>query len=79
MIAFMSSEDEKWGHKAEMTMKEYFNPPLTLPHKGIILLVRELENTGKRRSPQTHGRDLRERTRKINQGERQEKPGNQLP
>jgi len=39
----MSSEDEKWGHKVEMTMKEYFNPPLTLPHKGIILLVRELE------------------------------------
>lgn len=26
-----------------MTMKEYFSPPLNLPHKGIILLVRELE------------------------------------
>jgi len=39
----MSSEKEKWGHKIEMTMKEYFDAPLNLPHKGIILLVRELE------------------------------------
>ena len=39
----MSSENEKWGDKIELTMKEYFNPPLGLPHKGIILLVRELE------------------------------------
>ena len=38
----MSSED-RWGHKVEMTMKKYFDTPLTLPHKGIILLVRELE------------------------------------
>lgn len=39
----MNSEDEKWGYKVEMTMKEYFNPPLDVPHKGVILLVRELE------------------------------------
>lgn len=26
-----------------MSIKEYFNPPLTLPHKGVLLLVRELE------------------------------------
>ena len=39
----MSSGNEKWGHKVEMTMKEYFNPPLTLPHKGVLLLTRELE------------------------------------
>ena len=24
-------------------MKDYFNAPLTLPHKGVLLLVRELE------------------------------------
>ena len=39
----MSSENEKWGYKVEMTIKDYFNPPLDLPHKGVILLVRELE------------------------------------
>jgi len=39
----MSSENEKWGYKIELTMKEYFDPPLDLPHKGVILLVRELE------------------------------------
>ena len=40
----MSSETEyKWDYKVEMTLKEMFNPPLNLPHKGIILLVRELE------------------------------------
>ena len=39
----MSSGNEKWGYKVEMTMKDYFNPPLDLPHKGVILLVRELE------------------------------------
>ena len=39
----MSSENEKWGYKVELTLKEYFDPPLDLPHKGIILLVRELE------------------------------------
>ena len=39
----MSSGDERWDYKVEMTMKEYFNPSLDLPHKGIILLVRRLE------------------------------------
>ena len=39
----MSSKENKWDHKIEMTMKEYFDAPLTLPHKGVILLVRELE------------------------------------
>ena len=39
----MSSGAERWDYKVEMTMKEYFNPPIDVPHKGVILLVRELE------------------------------------
>ena len=39
----MSSEKENWGYKVEMTLKEYFDAPLTLPHKGIVLIARELE------------------------------------
>ena len=39
----MSSKNEKWSYKVEMTLKEYFDAPLTIPHKGVILLVRELE------------------------------------
>jgi len=39
----MSSETNKWDFKVEMSLKEYFDAPLNLPHKGIILLVRELE------------------------------------
>jgi hypothetical protein len=39
----MSPDSEKWGYKVEMTLEEYFDAPLALPHKGIVLLVRELE------------------------------------
>ena len=40
----MSSKTKnKWEYKVEMTLKEYFDAPLDLPQKGIILLVRELE------------------------------------
>ena len=39
----MSSETEKWSHKTEITIKERFNPSLDIPHKGVLLLVRELE------------------------------------
>ena len=39
----MSSETEKWNYKTEMTIKELFNQPTDQPHRGILLLVRELE------------------------------------
>ena len=46
-----------------MTLKEYFNPPLGLPHKGVVLLVRELEKIlGKNEAHKLVG-DLWERER----------------
>jgi hypothetical protein len=39
----MSSENEKWSFKTEITIKELFNPPSNQPHKGVLMLVRELE------------------------------------
>jgi len=39
----MSSETEKWSYKTEITIKELFNPPTDQPHKGILMIVRELE------------------------------------
>ena len=38
-----SKKENKWDHKVEMTLKEYFDAPFSLPHKGVVLLVRELE------------------------------------
>jgi len=60
----MSLENEnKWDYKVEMTLKEYFKPPLGLPHKGVILLVRELEKIlGKEEAHKLVG-DLWERER----------------
>ena len=38
-----SKKENKWDYKVEMSIKEYFNAPIGLPHKGFVLLVRELE------------------------------------
>ena len=43
MITTISSESEKWGCKTEIAIKEFFNPPITQHHKGILVIVRELE------------------------------------
>lgn len=56
MITTISSESEKWGCKTEIAIKEFFNPPITQHHKGILVIVRELEKSSrKRKSPQTCG------------------------
>ena len=39
----MSSETEKWSYTTEISIKELFNPPTDQPHRGILLIVRELE------------------------------------
>ena len=67
----MSSEwENKWDYKVEMTLREYFDAPLTLPHKGIILLVRELEKIlGKEEIHKLVG-DLweKERVKRVKEG-----------
>ena len=59
----MSSESEKWNFRAEISLKELFNPPVTQPHKGIIAIVRELEKVlGKEQAHKLVG-DVIERER----------------
>jgi hypothetical protein len=39
----MSSVTDKWSYKTEIAIKELFNPPTDQPHKGTLIIVRELE------------------------------------
>ena len=39
----MSSYPGEWNQKVDITWKEYFNPPWTLPHRGMVKLARRLE------------------------------------
>lgn len=42
----MSSDTpEKWYEKMDITYEEYFGPSYSLPHPGIVNLVREMEQT----------------------------------
>jgi hypothetical protein len=40
----MGSDNPKWKEKVDVTWEEYFNPPAATPHKGLVAIVRELEN-----------------------------------
>jgi hypothetical protein len=47
----MSSIPSNWNEKADITWREYFNPPWMLPHIGIVKLGKALEEKyGKERS-----------------------------
>ena len=41
----MSSLEEKWNYKVELSMAEIFQPHWELPHKAILEIERELEKT----------------------------------
>ena len=59
----ISDNENKWDYKVEMSIKEYFNAPMVLPHKGFVLLVRELEKVlGKEEAHKLVG-DMMERER----------------
>jgi len=46
-----SKSPEKWKEKMDITYEEYFRPSPSLPHSGIVNLVREMEQTlGKERA-----------------------------
>lgn len=48
----MSSDTpEKWYSKMDITYEEYFSPSPSIPHPGIVNLVREMEQPlGKERT-----------------------------
>jgi hypothetical protein len=39
----MSSDAPKWRDKMEITYEEFFTPPPSMPHPGLVGLVREME------------------------------------
>lgn len=46
-----SKSPEKWKEKMDITYEQYFTPFPSLPHPGIVNLVREMEHTlGKERA-----------------------------